>query len=657
KMNLSENQITHLASLSPEQQALLEFERKIKESQDKIESLGLLDKKLTDQAKLKVEGSLLSLLNEHINDWASMVVNSKELTTKDITSLKDMLKDRKQELQDEKDIHITQRDYIKAVLQAPEIQKMDEEINKIKDSLNNLTLEEKSQKMSERGKPFSKEAWIAYELAQVTETLGAAQAISIYCLMRPFDKQKEQILEALFENKFPPNFSDQGYFDNWRQFLPPEFKDITKEEMTSEIYESLRQNAKSQKDILIDKQNQLRAQTTLYKQVSPFFYGDYERFVTKGHAPDSNVHLPVSGLNDSDYLKPGLNIERMLKKMHDLTQDGQKFNLTTKNCSMTTGAILASGAEPQLRDFFEDKAWGGFGNPQVVYKGAILYGSAISKNNAQKTFWQKLSKWNPLNVVSFIGGKMLSAVADPKTNIVAKIALGIGLIPMGVLAGCVQTIKAVFNPRKTFVNCSQFVNYAWKNNSVFLKIASIPVALLATVAAVPALLQHGVDKLIVEPLTKPKKTHIDEQPNDIKQPKRIPLDKEKVITVNEPHPELAIAQLAQFLQQEPDKVPMFSVQTQSNVDAYMKTLDRNKPSDLSKIEAYEKTVKGIYERVNEQSLPVVNKQEELKVSEPRRHSMSSFEHFKAKQSSENVPDLPKTPPTKPRSSSHSQRLR
>jgi hypothetical protein len=317
------------------------------------------------------------------------------------------------------------------------------------------------------------------------------------------------------------------------------------------------------------------------------------------------VRMPVSGLKGNEHFQQGLNIERMLSKMRGLADDGKKFNLATKNCSATTGKILASGAEPSLRSYFQEKAWGGFGNPQEVFNGALKYQHSVTANGGKKTFLENLSAWNPLNAISWLGGKMLNKIANPDTPALGKIALGIGLIPMAGLACAAETIKAVCNPKMTFQNCSQFAKYAWSNNSLFLKLCSIPAILMAAAMAVPAAIQYGVQKAIIEPLTNTsneRAIQIDkQQPEPVIN--RVKLSKDKLAEVDEPNPVAALATLQQLLQEHPDKIPVFSPKTQISVNNYLKSLNKMNPAQAATLQTYDASVKQIFAKTNQAALP------------------------------------------------------
>lgn len=593
-VNLANKEISHLTSLTNDQKALIETERQLNESNDKLEAIAILEKKLTTNKPLKVEGSLMRLLQQSLENWQANVKNTLTLAIDDIDKIKLELQDKKQEISELQDILITKRDILKGTMQLEIDEAIKTEVSLIRHS------------PEKRPELFSQQAWTQYQLEETTKILDPAQSVAIFCQMRPFDAQKEHILAVLFDKNYPPHLKDTANIEQWRQFLPEEHKLITRDAMTKEIYEQVQKNARQQKDLMFDKQTKLYAQKQLTDKVSPFLQGDMRSYVTRGHAPDDTVHIP------------GMNIEHMLKKMRQLTEDGKPFNLATKNCSATTGAILAAGAAPSLKSYFKQKAWGGFGNPQEVLKGAIEYQHTVVVNNGKKTLWEKLSAWNPLNAVSWLGGKMLNKVADPSTPITAKVVLGMGLIPMAGVAAVSETLKAVVDPKNTLQRCTQFVKYAWKNNSTFLKICSLPAAVLAAAMAIPAALQYGIQKAIVDPLTK---TTLDRaallEKENAPEPviKRVKLIKDKLVEVDDSDPAIALATLQQLLHEHPDKIPMFSPKTQLSVNNYLRNFHTADPQQMATMQNYEKTVKAIYAKTNEQALP----QQRLELNAFARH--------------------------------------
>ncbi len=292
----------------------------------------------------------------------------------------------------------------------------------------------------------------------------------------------------------------------FRDLLPPEHHNVTRDTMSPEILAAVK-NAANEKRLKLKTRNiELQNEAPVLNVTNAFHAGGYERFITQGLTPDNLVVLPVSaiqadnGPHAAQNARRGLNVENMLAKMRELTEDGQKFDLNTKNCSATTGAILAAGAGPELKSYMQQKAWGGFGNPQEVFNGAVQYQKIVTNKKGKKPLGDRLAAYNPLNVVSYVGGKILSKLVDSNVSIGAKIGLGVALLPMAAAAAIVETAKACVDPLKTFSNSVHFINYAWNSNSAVLKVLSAPVALAVGVLSPFAGIQYGVKKAIVDPI-------------------------------------------------------------------------------------------------------------------------------------------------------------
>ncbi len=641
-VNLADKEIAHLTSLNPDQKTLLETQRKINDVADAFEAIGVLEKKLSVSETLIVEGSLLQLLQQHVNNWQANVKNPRALDKEDITKIKEDLQGKKQELTEEHDILTTKRDILIGTMELEKNDKIKTEITQIR-ALSEI---ERLPLLAKKDERFSAQAWVDYELEEVSKILDPAQSVAIFCQMTPFNSQKDKILAVLFDQTYPPNLKDTQNIEQWRQFLPEEHKHVTKETMTKDIFDQVQKNAKSQKDLMFDKQMILFAEKQLVDKVDPLLQGDYQSVLTRGHSPDNVVRMPVSGLQASENFQRGLNIERMLKKMRHLADDGKKFNLATKNCSATTGQILASGAEPSLRSYFQEKAWGGFGNPQEVFNGALKYQHSITANQGKKTFLENLSAWNPLNAISWLGGKMLNKAANPDTPLLGKIALGVGLIPMAGLACAAETIKAVLNPKKTFENCTQFAQYAWKNNSIFLKLCSIPAALMAAAMAIPAALQYGVQKAIIEPLSKTsneRAIQLEKEQQQLPVIHRVKLTKDKLAEVDDPNPVTALATLQQLLHEHPDKIPVFSPKTQLSVNNYLKSLNKMNPEQAATLQSYDASVKQIFAKTNAPVLPP--QQFEPMNDRPRQASLNAFARHREQANEDLNPIVPPSDPT------------
>ncbi|MFI4938217.1 MAG: hypothetical protein ACHQJ6_06910 [Candidatus Berkiellales bacterium] len=101
-----------------------------------------------------------------------------------------------------------------------------------------------------------------------------------------------------------------------------------------------------------------------------------KRFVSVGYPPDVSVSLPLR--TDTT---PGLDPERMIDAMSAIDTTGNRFNILDNNCSVTSTAILAAGAEDahdrqaifELGDFNHSVI-----NPTTVYTAARHYGASLA---------------------------------------------------------------------------------------------------------------------------------------------------------------------------------------------------------------------------------------------------------------------------------------
>lgn len=598
-MTLSPQQVAHVTPLDENQRLLLELERRSEEIDQNIEALSILDKKLSSKTKsISIKGTILILLNAHIENWREKVKNPGKISNEEIERLKKMVNDKNELYHNEKDAINKQKENILEKYKVQRQEKLNIEINKLHIFLSSLPEDARDQLLQRKGSPFSVLAWTAYEQQQVQKTLTTIEQLKILFKHNDFDshKGKEIILNALFDDIYPDTINEEGRITlrQWKDVFP-QFKKLKREEISRENFTKAFDYTNEQ----LQKRNQeLLVEIDMVTSEDPFLQSGYERYVTRGHKPDEKITLPVGGITGKN-IKPGLNVENMLKKMRDLTEQPQGFDLNTNNCSVTVGAILAAGAEAEQRSFFNRGALGGgFGTPQEVRNGALEYQEAIVTRNGKKSRAQWLNEHNPLNVIAWLGGKVLKSIAQPKTPFLVKAALVLIILPpITVLAVFVETVNAIANPKKTFINCAKFINYAWKNNSIFLKICTAPVAVVAIIAAIPAGIQHGIGTWIIAPIANLFKPKIKKEisPHDTLQRDLLKLDKDKIVEVNTLNPQEAIDKLETLLQEKPQIVPILSAQTQAKVDSYLKSLDRNNPV----AQKYQVLIKKVFKRTNE----------------------------------------------------------
>ncbi len=620
-VTLSDNEIAHISSLTALQKNLIIAQRELHACKDKIDAVKILKQKLINKNTLQVEGTILKLLDTYIPNWKDQIPNSASLRKVDIEAILAKIQLKETELNDAKIVLQGNCERAKVLVQDDRSRVLEAEIQQIRGTLSLLAPDAQKEAIRLRDPHYSKEAWLEYELREVRAAFDQAQSITFLCNIS-FKTHKDEILGMLFDRNYPAASTlNQAHVNEWRKYLAPQFHNVTREEMSVEILTELRKAAIAQKTQSLQRQKVLEGERPLYVTKDNFLRGDYQNFITRGKAPDSKISLPIGGLKMDEHNKLGLNGEAMLKRMRELKDDAKKFDLMTKNCSATTGSILAAGAEPSLRSYFEQKAWGGFGNPQQVYNNAAQYERSILTNEGKKSFWETLSSWNPLNVVSWLGGKMLSKLVEPSTHPLARVGLGLLLIPVGAAAIAVETLKAVCNPMKAFSNCSQFIKFAWENDSKILKACSIPVAFFAGAIAIPAGLQTIVQKAIINPIASLFTTA---PPIEKDLRPRVPLNKDLIVQIEENDADRALAKLSNLLREQPDKIPVFTAKTQEIVSAQLNTLDKRKPENAAKLDLYERTVKEIYQKANAKAAPpaaVVDAAHEAQVPAPAQNTV------------------------------------
>lgn len=595
KMNIGIKETIHMEGLDDQKRAILKLESERSQYQDKLNALSIIENKLSKE-KVKLKGSLPKLLEQYIPDWKEMVNTEKNekiksFSKEDIERLKEEVTKINIELVniiiqiDEKIDHAIEK------MNSPEEMKLQEEIKNLTEELSYFSKEIQNQMKKEKAGRFSEKAWLEYEINEEKNYLQKANMVVNLGILYPdFNEvnNKKIIIEKLFG---PPELS------NWRDFLPAEHRNITATEMTQSLYAEIKKNASLARNKSQDKQLELDFERKLLDKNNAFMQGEYERNVTKGSPPDNQLFLPVSGINSGQRTKPGLNVEDMLRKMKEIVESDKEFNIAVNNCSVTTGGILAAGAEPELKTYFKRKAWGGFGTPQEVFNGAVQYQDVVISNKGKKPFLQKVEESNPLNAITWLGGKITTKFVDPDTSIPARVALGISAIPVGVLAGTLQTGKALLTPKKSVENLSQFINYAWNNNSNFLKVLSAPAALLVSALAIPAGLQVIIEKGIVNPVVNLAKSSNRSSHLESNEMSGTPtLDHTKLAEVTTHNPKEAIKQLNTLLETDPGVIPVLSKKAQKEVTKYISSLDPSKPKEFAKIQKYEKTVTHIYDR-------------------------------------------------------------
>lgn len=493
RVSLAPISVEHRAGLTPEVIKMLELETKLELTSQKIQSANVLAKKIDpSQKNLKTVGSLSKLLDAHIPDWRNQVQNTAILANDEIKKFSEILEKTKQNY-DKEYIEINQEK--KDIKNKVKERHTKTDFQNLKDTLNLLPQDIKQKYIKEENSAFSKPIWLKYHIEEIYKKDEHAQELGIQFLSTDFsdEESKNKLLDMLFENKIPEEKNPE-IFQNWRQYLPENLKNIQKNEMTLDVFKSVRTNIQNERRFLSDQLLELEAKQLRFDQIysvaDPALQASSEK-LTKGLSPDVTISLPASREN-TPRDKQKLNIEPMLAQMRKLV-DNEKFHTMANNCSDTVGSILASGAPATQKHYFNRKAWGGFGNPQEVLNGAMQYQDNFYRKGGKAPLREKISKINILNAPASLSGKMLHGIVSPKVPIPAKVGLGAAIIPTALVAGTIQTLKGLADPKATFEKSSKFTAYAWKKDSIFLKVCSIPVAVVAGIFAAPAQAQRGIE--------------------------------------------------------------------------------------------------------------------------------------------------------------------
>lgn len=83
-----------------------------------------------------------------------------------------------------------------------------------------------------------------------------------------------------------------------------------------------------------------------------------DQFISIGKSPDNECYLPVVDKENSKYVNSnlqGLDLEKMLKKISDITNDSQVFDFYAKNCSSGVLSIIYAGINMEMRNLLDKK--------------------------------------------------------------------------------------------------------------------------------------------------------------------------------------------------------------------------------------------------------------------------------------------------------------
>lgn len=542
-------------ALSPEQQKLVDLEVHKQLTDDKIYSLGnALKRKLPEgSSKIKVDATLIRILDKHSPNWKQALnipengplpstLNQQEgelLRAHVISEMKsaaNISNDLKSKIEE-----------ARALVIAESMMALYDEVDDIEKKYNALPENERKKMLEER--PEFSEA--AYQLFEIV-TMQKAQTENYDLLINIPDDQlaiimkentskeltslqnslmraeAELEIDVTEENQTPE--IQKSIKDNTaliqslktqiskeeerikkiqeiaKTCLPQGSKNIKTIEITSIIAGKVKYEARAKKEEISDALKVIQSRKI---SSNAFLARDMERYISRGLPPAHTITLP------------GMNVEKMLKKMRELVEDNKPYNTYTKNCALVASTVLQAGASSNLRSYFEPHMFGGFASPQQVMQSATKYNSAVVQNQGNMPLLDRAQNMSPLNTMGRLGAAALKGRLETKsTSAKVGYTAALGVVGVGVVVS--EAVKAVVTPKSTFNNATGFIQYAAKSESAVLKGLMIPAVIGAAIVAPLAAVQVAVEKAIVNP--------IKNATQKIKQKQRIENDPFKVAT-------------------------------------------------------------------------------------------------------------------------------
>lgn len=603
KITLAPRSIAHTAGLNELQKEILSTVTNQHEISENITSLTVLQEKLDGKKNnLPTKGTLKILLDRFVPNWPATVADPKNLQSDEILKLSEKVSQLIEESTQSKKELAQKQANLMGEYTNEYYSQMVSEANEIKDkisTLNNPTPADIEKIFAK----YPKASVLTYQAMKAKREQSEIKQVLAF--LKPSEGKRPTIAamrEALYHQKLPEEMSEEAVeaFRNWRNYLPEDLREIAENEIVTPVIPMLYKALEAERDRLAVEEKNVRAEwANVYEKNDNFQMGMFEKVLTIGLDSDNTVVLPVRGIQKTDLSKnPGMNIEAMLEKMQETATKGGEFDLYDNNCSSTVGAILAAGAEPELKHYFEEKAAGFYGTPQVVYNAAVHYQDNVIAHNGKIPLSEKINRYNPLTMIPNYTGNLIHDYMGPKTGIAKAAALVLPIIGLGIISGACLAIKSLANPQKSYGQCRRFMNYAWGNPSRFLKVCSVPVAALATVLAAPAAVQTGFTRLVTAVRAKP----IPAEDKPIKRATS-PI-KEKTITIDDPDPKSALARFHQVLETKRRSIiPVFETKTFQAVKNYLNKLDKENVHDKAILDQYESDTKDVFERIKEKTLP------------------------------------------------------
>lgn len=459
-LTLAPNQIFHDIGLQGKEKEFIQLEHHLSCLERDLNNIIYLDKKLKTAAKspLAVTSTLKNALNIYLPNWSESVTDISIIDVDMANTLLNNLQKMKTELTEKKRNIGTRKKSLQREIRAEADAAIRNEVNILKEILSMLPAGEQNALLAQYEHQYPV-VHQKYKLDEINDQIELTNGVS--CLTMGFklndednnkaENEKALLIGALFDGIDPKandgtsrlgSNADQ-IMKNWRFFLPDQYRNITKAEISLDIITQVCKIAKASKVDVQKKQMDARARyATLYLNEHPVLANGSAKFLTTGHAPDHTISLPVSGISRGNSRNPGLNIEDMLSRMRYLKDSDKKFNLSARNCSYTVGSILEAGADKEHKRIINPKVMGGgLGTPQAVYEGAKQYALLIYEQNGKLNKAQIASQYNPLNLITNSSGKLLRNTANDNNSMGVRILSGIGLAGMAIPTGIAASIN------------------------------------------------------------------------------------------------------------------------------------------------------------------------------------------------------------------------
>lgn len=602
KATLAPRHIVHESTLNEKQKIILDVYTQLREFEGKITSLEVLKEKAQNKKDdNKITGSLEILLNRFVPAWREWVDDPNNVSFEEFNNIAEFVMMQIQAYRVESaELNKKYAELIDEYKEAS-YEALKEKVNEIKSEITvkGAITPEDIKPILDKYSAESPAAVIWYKFDKASK-----DEISINLILKFFEPEGVKppdyitVRKALFQQIYPEGLDPEiiDALKNWRQYLPDSLANLNEDEVTKKIPMMIttalhRKNEK----LPLQKERYQKELIHIFDNVDQFVARSFESVLTSGLDSDDTVYLPVRAIRTTDKTSQhGMNVEDMLQKMNEISNLGGSFDLYENNCSSTSGAILAAGAEPELKPYFEERLAGVYGSPQVVLNGASRYHETILSHDGKVPFMEKLNRYNPLYTIPDYTGRLVHTYLDDRTGPLKTAALLFPIVGLGLVSGACEVIKAVANPAKSFEQCRRFINYAQKRNSNFLKACAVPVGILGAVLAGPAAIQTGITNGFNALISKVK--NLSERGAKSKEP----IDRSNIIVIDEKDPKKALEGYHNIAFKQSLYVPEFSPKCKKAVVNYLNSLDKTKPEDLKIIETYDNDTKLIFGRVKAQ---------------------------------------------------------